>query len=172
MCAVFCGGLNVKKRKKLSRSAIFVIIMRRVLIQPEFHYGGSCYSPSDGNLQILTDAHEELFSWRWRANRNKFSAMIDEIGLQQPAWKELTTTESAVGFASMGEKNRPPRTPSQGHRFTDHGRFLSPFLLARLLFLLLRPSLSRRTLRPAELSLETLTRKLRYGKRAKRKGVF
>lgn len=35
--------------------------------------------------------------------RNKFSAMIDEIGLQQPAWKELTTTESALGFASMGE---------------------------------------------------------------------
>lgn len=29
--------------------------------------------------------------------------MIDEIGLQQPAWKELTTTESALGFASMGE---------------------------------------------------------------------
>lgn len=34
--------------------------------------------------------------------RNKFSAMIDEIGLQQPAWKELTTTESALGFSSMG----------------------------------------------------------------------
>lgn len=29
--------------------------------------------------------------------------MIDEIGLQQPAWKELTTTESALGFASMGK---------------------------------------------------------------------
>lgn len=40
---------------------------------------------------------------------NKFSAMIDEIGLQQPAWKELTTTESALGFASMGE---PWWTPS------------------------------------------------------------
>lgn len=35
--------------------------------------------------------------------RNKFSAMIDQIGLQQPAWKELTTTESALNFASMGE---------------------------------------------------------------------
>jgi len=35
--------------------------------------------------------------------RNKFSAMIDEIGLQQPAWKELTTTQSALGFASVGK---------------------------------------------------------------------
>lgn len=34
---------------------------------------------------------------------NKFSAMIDDIGLQQPAWKELTTTESALDFATEGE---------------------------------------------------------------------
>ncbi|CAN0481557.1 unnamed protein product, partial [Discosporangium mesarthrocarpum] len=27
--------------------------------------------------------------------------MIDEIGLQQPAWKELTTVDSALGFASQ-----------------------------------------------------------------------
>lgn len=29
-------------------------------------------------------------------DRFKFSAMIDEIGCQQPAWKELMTTESAL----------------------------------------------------------------------------
>ncbi|CAM9447351.1 unnamed protein product, partial [Choristocarpus tenellus] len=34
-------------------------------------------------------------------DRNKFSAMIDEIGLQQPAWKELTTVNSALGFATQ-----------------------------------------------------------------------
>ena len=33
-------------------------------------------------------------------DRNRFSAMIDEIGVQQPAWRELTSTESALDFAS------------------------------------------------------------------------
>lgn len=33
-------------------------------------------------------------------DRNKFSAMIDEIGVQQPRWVELTSTESAVKFAN------------------------------------------------------------------------
>jgi carbamoylphosphate synthase large subunit len=32
-------------------------------------------------------------------DRNKFSAMIDEIGVQQPKWLELTSTESALDFA-------------------------------------------------------------------------
>jgi carbamoyl-phosphate synthase (ammonia) len=32
-------------------------------------------------------------------DRNKFSAMIDEIGVQQPRWLELTSTESAIDFA-------------------------------------------------------------------------
>jgi hypothetical protein len=32
-------------------------------------------------------------------DRNKFSAMIDEIGVQQPRWLELTDTESAIQFA-------------------------------------------------------------------------
>ena len=33
-------------------------------------------------------------------DRNKFSDMIDEIGVQQPAWRELTTTASALDFAA------------------------------------------------------------------------
>ena len=33
-------------------------------------------------------------------DRNKFSAMIDEIGVQQPRWLELTSTESALKFAN------------------------------------------------------------------------
>lgn len=33
-------------------------------------------------------------------DRNKFSAMIDEIGVQQPRWVELTSTESALKFAN------------------------------------------------------------------------
>jgi len=33
-------------------------------------------------------------------DRNKFSAMIDEIGVQQPRWRELTSTESALDFAA------------------------------------------------------------------------
>jgi len=33
---------------------------------------------------------------RWR-----FSAMIDRLGLEQPAWKELTSTEAAVNFADQ-----------------------------------------------------------------------
>lgn len=33
-------------------------------------------------------------------DRNKFSAMIDEIGVQQPAWSELTSAQSALDFAS------------------------------------------------------------------------
>jgi carbamoyl-phosphate synthase (ammonia) len=32
-------------------------------------------------------------------DREKFSAMIDEIGVQQPRWLELTSTESALDFA-------------------------------------------------------------------------
>jgi carbamoyl-phosphate synthase (ammonia) len=32
-------------------------------------------------------------------DRNKFSAMIDEIGVQQPRWLELTDTQSAIQFA-------------------------------------------------------------------------
>ncbi|CAM9789363.1 unnamed protein product, partial [Phaeothamnion confervicola] len=34
-------------------------------------------------------------------DRYKFSAMIDEIGLQQPAWKELSTVEAALNFAKQ-----------------------------------------------------------------------
>ena len=33
-------------------------------------------------------------------DRFKFSDMIDEIGVQQPAWSELTSTESALDFAA------------------------------------------------------------------------
>lgn len=33
-------------------------------------------------------------------DRFKFSDMIDEIGVQQPAWRELTSTESALDFAA------------------------------------------------------------------------
>lgn len=33
-------------------------------------------------------------------DRNKFSAMIDEIGVQQPRWLELTDTHSAIEFAN------------------------------------------------------------------------
>ena len=33
-------------------------------------------------------------------DRNKFSAMIDEIGVQQPRWLELTDTNSAIEFAN------------------------------------------------------------------------
>lgn len=33
-------------------------------------------------------------------DRFKFSDMIDEIGVQQPRWRELTSTESALEFAS------------------------------------------------------------------------
>lgn len=32
-------------------------------------------------------------------DRQKFSAMIDEIGVQQPKWSELTSVESALAFA-------------------------------------------------------------------------
>lgn len=32
-------------------------------------------------------------------DRNKFSAMIDEIGVQQPRWLELTSPDSAIAFA-------------------------------------------------------------------------
>lgn len=53
--------------------------------------------------RICSDPISSCFMYLLFPPRNKFSAMIDEIGLQQPAWKELTTTESAVGFASMGE---------------------------------------------------------------------
>merc|ERR1712176_1645039 len=33
-------------------------------------------------------------------DRNKFSAMIDEIGVQQPRWLELTSSASAIDFAN------------------------------------------------------------------------
>jgi carbamoyl-phosphate synthase (ammonia) len=33
-------------------------------------------------------------------DRNKFSDMIDEIGVQQPRWLELTSTDSAIEFAN------------------------------------------------------------------------
>lgn len=33
-------------------------------------------------------------------DRNKFSAALDEIDVQQPAWRELTSTESALEFAA------------------------------------------------------------------------
>jgi carbamoyl-phosphate synthase (ammonia) len=33
-------------------------------------------------------------------DRNRFSAMIDDIGVQQPAWSELTNTDSALAFAA------------------------------------------------------------------------
>eukprot|EP00934_Nitzschia_sp_Nitz4_P008454 Nitzschia sp. Nitz4//scaffold7_size249615//193132//197941//NITZ4_001201-RA/size249615-augustus-gene-0.14-mRNA-1//1//CDS//3329558514//8444//frame0 len=33
-------------------------------------------------------------------DRNKFSAMIDEIGVQQPRWLELTSSDSALNFAN------------------------------------------------------------------------
>ena len=33
-------------------------------------------------------------------DRNKFSDMIDEIGVQQPKWQELTTAEAAMDFAA------------------------------------------------------------------------
>jgi carbamoyl-phosphate synthase (ammonia) len=33
-------------------------------------------------------------------DRNKFSAMIDEIGVQQPRWVELTSVELAIKFAN------------------------------------------------------------------------
>jgi carbamoyl-phosphate synthase (ammonia) len=33
-------------------------------------------------------------------DRNKFSDMIDEIGVQQPAWRELTTSQDALDFAA------------------------------------------------------------------------
>jgi carbamoyl-phosphate synthase (ammonia) len=33
-------------------------------------------------------------------DRNKFSAMIDEIGVQQPRWLELTSSETAINFAN------------------------------------------------------------------------
>ena len=33
-------------------------------------------------------------------DRNKFSAMIDEIGVQQPRWLELTSADSAIEFAN------------------------------------------------------------------------
>ena len=33
-------------------------------------------------------------------DRNKFSDMIDEIGVQQPRWQELTTAEAAMEFAA------------------------------------------------------------------------
>jgi len=33
-------------------------------------------------------------------DRNKFSSALDEIGVQQPAWRELTSTESALDFAA------------------------------------------------------------------------
>jgi carbamoyl-phosphate synthase (ammonia) len=32
-------------------------------------------------------------------DRHKFSAMIDEIGVQQPAWQELSSTEDALSFS-------------------------------------------------------------------------
>jgi carbamoyl-phosphate synthase (ammonia) len=34
-------------------------------------------------------------------DRQKFSAMLDEIGIQQPRWRELTSTASALEFASQ-----------------------------------------------------------------------
>ena len=34
-------------------------------------------------------------------DRQKFSDMIDEIGVQQPAWRELSSTESAMDFAAQ-----------------------------------------------------------------------
>ena len=33
-------------------------------------------------------------------DRQKFSAMIDEIGVQQPKWSELTSVQSALDFAA------------------------------------------------------------------------
>jgi carbamoyl-phosphate synthase large subunit len=32
-------------------------------------------------------------------NRHKFSALLEELGIEQPAWKELTDLDSAYGFA-------------------------------------------------------------------------
>ena len=31
-------------------------------------------------------------------NRNKFSAMLDQLGIDQPAWQELTSLEDVKGF--------------------------------------------------------------------------
>ncbi|MEQ9617432.1 MAG: carbamoyl-phosphate synthase (glutamine-hydrolyzing) large subunit [Phycisphaerales bacterium] len=34
-------------------------------------------------------------------NRNSFSALLDELGVDQPAWSELSTIEEAQGFANL-----------------------------------------------------------------------
>ena len=33
-------------------------------------------------------------------DRQKFSSALDEIGVQQPRWSELTSTDSALKFAN------------------------------------------------------------------------
>ena len=44
-------------------------------------------------------------------DRNKFSAMIDEIGVQQPRWVELTDSGSAIDFANDPPTSKEPKSP-------------------------------------------------------------
>jgi len=37
-------------------------------------------------------------------DRNKFSAMLDDIGVQQPRWEELTSMDSAFGVSEWRAK--------------------------------------------------------------------
>ncbi|GME92300.1 unnamed protein product [[Candida] boidinii] len=48
------------------------------------------------NVKILGTSPEMIDS---AENRYKFSRMLDKIGVDQPAWKELTSFDEAEGFA-------------------------------------------------------------------------
>ena len=41
-------------------------------------------------------------------NRNKFSAMLDQLGIDQPAWQELTSLEDVARHQSLGSCSAHP----------------------------------------------------------------
>lgn len=70
-------------------------------------------------------------------DRMKFSDMIDEIGVQQPRWRELTSVDSALDFASsVGYPGKFTHIPCSCFHATRSDRF-SPLLLY---IVLVRPS--------------------------------
>ena len=73
-------------------------------------------------------------------DRMKFSDMVDEIGVQQPRWRELTSVDSALDFAAnVGYPGKLSLVYGPVH-FKVHPISKQHRLLLTLLLVLVRPS--------------------------------
>lgn len=88
--------------EELSRERVLDIYQRDTLDGVVVSVGGQI---PNGLAIPLADAGVKLLGTSAKMidkaeDRNKFSAMIDEIGVQQPRWLELTSTDKAIVFAN------------------------------------------------------------------------